>query len=59
MGKMNARSVAMDIPNGSTKVLNALNIKNESRNLSFIDEKKILTNEANIKELDILFKKIT
>ena len=47
------------IPNASTKVLNALNIKNESRNLSFIDEKKILTNEVNIKELDILFKKIT
>jgi len=45
------------IPNASTKVLDALNI--ESKNFSFLDGKNIITNEIKIKELDILFKKIT
>ena len=46
------------IPDSSTKVLNALNIKNELRNLSFLSGKNILSNKITIKKLDILFKKI-
>ena len=47
------------IPNASTKVLDALNINAELKNFSFLDGKNIITDEIKIKELDILFKKIT
>ena len=47
------------IPDATSKVLDALNIKPELRNLSFLDGSNIFTNEIKIKELDILFKKIT
>ena len=47
------------IPEATTKVLDSLNVKSESRNLSFLDGKDIFTNEIKIKDLDILFKKIT
>lgn len=47
------------IPIASSKVLDALNIKSESRNFSFLDGKNMLPNEIKIGELDILFKKIT
>ena len=47
------------IPKASTKVLDALNIKTELRNLSFLDGNNILTDEIRIGELNILFKKIT
>ena len=47
------------IPICTTKVLNALNIKSELRNLSFLDGKNIFTNEIKINDLDILFKKTT
>ena len=47
------------IPNASTKVLDALNVKKELRNLSFLDGKKIFSNEIKINKLDILFKKIS
>ena len=47
------------IPNATSKVLDALNIKPELRNLSFLDGRNIFTNEIKINELDILFKKIT
>ena len=46
------------IPNSTSKVLNALNIKTELRNLSFLDGSNILSEQMKIKELDILFKKI-
>ena len=46
------------IPNATSKVLDALNIKPELRNLSFLDGSNIFTSEIKIKELDILFKKI-
>ena len=45
------------IPKSSTKVLDALNIKKNSRNLSFLDGKSILDDTTEIKELNILFKK--
>jgi len=47
------------IPDATTKVLEALNIKPELRNLSFLDGNNIFNHEIKIKELDILFKKIT
>ena len=47
------------IPNATSKVLDALNIEPELRNLSFLDGSNIFTNEIKINELDILFKKIT
>jgi len=47
------------IPNATSKVLEALNIKPELRNLSFLDGSNIFSNEIKINELDILFKKIT
>ena len=47
------------IPKATTKVLDALNIKSELRNLSFLDGANIFTDEIKIKKLDILFKKIT
>jgi len=43
----------------NAKVLNALNINTELKNFSFLDGKNIITDEIKIKELDILFKKIT
>ena len=46
------------IPNASSKVLNALNINNELKNFSFLEGKKIISDEIKIKGLDILFKKI-
>ena len=47
------------IPNATNKVLNALNLNNELRNLSFLDGKKIIANKIKIRDLDILFKKIS
>ena len=46
------------IPNSTTKVLDALNIKPGLRNNSFLDDKKIIPDTINIKNLNILFKKI-
>ena len=47
------------IPKASTKVLNALNIDHDLRNLSFLNGKSIIDNEIKIQSLDILFKKAT
>ena len=47
------------IPVKTSKVLDALNISKEYRNLSFLDGKKIFTNKIKINSLDILFKKIS
>jgi len=47
------------IPLASTKVLDALNIKPELRNMSFVDGRNVINDEIKIQELDILFKKIT
>ena len=47
------------IPLSSTKVLEALNVSKAKRDLSFIDGGRILSNEINVQELDILFKKIS
>ena len=46
------------IPSSTTKVLNALNVKTELRNLSFLNGTNILADQVKIKQLDILFKKI-
>ena len=46
------------IPTSTSKVLEALNIDRDSRNLSFLNDKNILPNEVKIKNLDILFNKI-
>ena len=46
------------IPISTTKVMDALNINTNSRNLSFFDKGHILNDEILINELDILFKKI-
>jgi len=46
------------IPSASSKVLDALNIKNEKRNLSFLDDKTFLNDEIRINNIEILFKKI-
>ena len=46
------------IPTASTKVLDALNLKNQSRNLSFLDGSNILSDKIKINQLNILFKKI-
>ena len=46
------------IPNASTKVLDALNINKELRNLSFLKGTNILEDEIEIQSLDILFKKV-
>ena len=46
------------IPLATTKVLNALNIKKESRNLSFLDGVNIFDKKIKIKSLEILFNKI-
>jgi len=47
------------MPNKTSKVLDALNINKRSRDLSFLDGKKIFDDKIKIKELDILFKKIS
>jgi methionyl-tRNA synthetase len=46
------------VPQATTKVLKALKINAKSRNLSFLEGKKILSSETSISELNILFKKI-
>jgi len=46
------------IPTSSNKVLESLNIKSDSRNLSFLDGNQFLPNNIKIKNLNILFKKI-
>ena len=46
------------IPNATTKVLRALRIDSKFRNLSFLEGKKIISNDIKISELNILFKKI-
>ena len=46
------------IPIASSKVLDALNIKTESRNLSFLDGQNIIGDKIKIQNLGILFKKI-
>ena len=46
------------IPNSTSKVLSALNVKTELRNLSFLNGTNILSDQVKINELDILFKKI-
>ncbi len=46
------------IPDATTKVLDSLNIKTESRNLSFLDQEKLMSSTIEIMPLDILFKKI-
>jgi methionyl-tRNA synthetase len=46
------------IPDATKKVLDALNIEMESRNFSFLDGKEIFGKKIEIKELNILFKKI-
>ena len=45
------------IPEKSIKVLDALNINDKLRNLSFLDGGNILSDKITIKRLDILFKK--
>ena len=47
------------IPNATTKVLDALNVKSQIRNLSFLDGNNIFNNEIKINDIEILFKKIT
>jgi len=46
------------IPLATTKVLDALSISHKNRNLSFLDNKKIIPDQVHIKTLKILFKKI-
>ena len=46
------------IPNASKKVLDALNIEQEVRNLSFLDGNKVINDKVKLENLDILFKKI-
>ena len=46
------------IPLATAKVLDVLKINNESRNLTFLEGKEILSSEVSIGEIDILFKKI-
>jgi len=46
------------IPKTSTKVLDALNIDKNLRNLKFLERKNFLNKKININELEILFKKI-
>ena len=46
------------IPKTSTKVLDALNIDKNLRNLKFLEKKNFLNKKININELEILFKKI-
>ena len=46
------------IPIATNKVLDSLSIKKNNRNLSFLDGKDLLGKKIEIKNLDILFKKI-
>ena len=46
------------IPDSTAKVLDALNIKEKLRNLSFLDGEIIIPDDLEIKKLNILFKKI-
>ena len=46
------------IPLSTVKVLDALNLKKESRNLSFLDGNFLLQDRVKVNNLDILFKKI-
>ena len=46
------------IPGASNKVLDALKVKKEDRNLSFLNNKNIINQEVVLKDFDILFKKI-
>tara|TARA_B100000029_G_C17601164_1_gene965804 strand:- start:2506 stop:4041 length:1536 start_codon:yes stop_codon:yes gene_type:complete len=46
------------IPTSTQKVLKSLNIDKKLNDLSFLDGKKILTDEVNLGDLNILFKKI-
>jgi methionyl-tRNA synthetase len=45
------------IPLSTTKVLDALNLKTEDRNLSFLESKTLLNDKIKINNLEILFKK--
>ena len=45
------------IPIATNKVLDALNIKSDQRNNSFLNGKKIIPNTVNLGSLNILFKK--
>ena len=47
------------IPNKTSKVLDALNINTNLRNLAFLDNKNLFDKEFIINNLDILFKKTT
>ncbi len=47
------------IPISTSKVLDALNIEKKNRDLSFIDGKEIFSDKIIIKDLNILFKKIS
>ena len=47
------------IPIATSKVLTSLNIKENLRNLSFLDGNKLIKDDVVIKDLNILFKKIT
>ena len=46
------------IPKSTSKVLDALNIDTDSRNLSFLNSSNILKDEVKINPLNILFQKI-
>tara|TARA_Y100000590_G_scaffold458797_1_gene614334 strand:- start:2597 stop:4132 length:1536 start_codon:yes stop_codon:yes gene_type:complete len=46
------------IPIATSKVLDALNLKSKSRNISFLDGHNLFDSEIKIKEIEILFKKI-
>ena len=45
------------MPKSTSKVLDALNIKEKNRNYSFLDGSKIIPDKINISSLNILFKK--
>ena len=47
------------IPDSSLKIIKALNINMNKINLSFLDGKNIIDNQTEIKDVDILFKKIS
>ena len=47
------------IPNKTSKVLDALNINNNLRNLAFLDDENVISDEIKLNNLDILFKKTT
>ena len=46
------------IPLASSKVMDALNITEKSRNLTFLDGKNILPDKVKIQNLEILFNKV-